>query len=396
MFAGLSRSLREKKIQVRRALLPRARRPDDVVRQGGPVVIAGTFQTANGIGRAARSCFEALKQEGLEPIAVDLSAIFNQVDVPSCVPLSALPPLGIPGTLILCANPPEVERALYALGFRRWHNWKIIGAWAWELPVAPPEWSRQAEMMSEIWAPSDFVREAFEKSFATRVCTVPHYMADAVNNPETPPPAPRHNETLRFVTLADGRSSLERKNVIGAIRMFSQAFDGGQDVSLIVKCRNLQMFSAYRNDIVELLQQDSRIRLVDQTLARKEHDALLRECDVLLSCHRAEGFGVHLAEAMAAGRTAVATGWSGNLQFMNDANSYLLPYSLKPVRDSSGIYTELADTFWADVDLAEGIRTLRRIHDNPDERLEIGYRAQLDIARNLGSAVYRLALQSGS
>ena len=65
--------------------------------------------------------------------------------------------------------------------------------------------------------------------------------------------------------------------------------------------------------------------------------ALLKAaCDCYVSLHRAEGFGLTLAEAMAHGKPVIATGYSGNLTFMNDGNSYLVPYKLTELEEEGG------------------------------------------------------------
>src|SRR5688572_32239647 len=55
------------------------------------------------------------------------------------------------------------------------------------------------------------------------------------------------------------------------------------------------------------------------------YTTLFRSCYV--SLHRSEGLGLTMAEAMARAKPVIATGYSGNLDFMNDANSYLVPYT---------------------------------------------------------------------
>ena len=47
--------------------------------------------------------------------------------------------------------------------------------------------------------------------------------------------------------------------------------------------------------------------------------------DCYVSLHRSEGFGLTIAEAMALGKPAIATAYSGNLEFMTAENSYLCP-----------------------------------------------------------------------
>ena len=51
---------------------------------------------------------------------------------------------------------------------------------------------------------------------------------------------------------------------------------------------------------------------------------LIARSDCYVSLHRAEGFGYTMAEAMLAGKPVIATGYSGNLEFMNDDNSFLV------------------------------------------------------------------------
>ena len=55
--------------------------------------------------------------------------------------------------------------------------------------------------------------------------------------------------------------------------------------------------------------------------------ALFARADCYVSLHRAEGFGLTLAEAMALGKPVIATGFSGNTDFMTPANSYLVDWS---------------------------------------------------------------------
>ena len=383
-------SLQTAKNLVRRAILPRPGKKDQGVAKDGPLVVAGMFRTGNGIGRAARSCHEALSLEGHEPLAVDLSELFNQVESDPSVSLSAMPKCHS-GTLILFANAPEVQRALVGLGLRRWHDWRIIGAWAWELPVAPPGWAETARMLTEMWYPSTFVRDALHKEITSPAHVVPHFVpqretpvSDYFSGPSRRP--------LKILCLADGRSSLPRKNLILAVKMFRQAFPGDEVARLCLKCRNMRLFADQTHELLQLIDGDPRIELIDQTLPQPELDALIAEHDIMLSAHRAEGFGLHLAEAMAAGRASVATGWSGNLEFMDNTNSVLLDYSLVPVRDETGIYADFGTTNWAEADIAAGANALRDLYENPDRLRSISRAGYESLAQSLSPAKYTTAL----
>lgn len=385
-------AIQSSKAALRAMMLPRPQ-PDSLHDAlDGPVIVAGMFRTGNGLGRAARACFEALQAEGMNPVAVDLSSILRQVDLETSIPLETLVQKNR-GTLIVFSNPPELERALLCLGLRRWHNWRIIGAWAWELPSAPRAWQRQTRFVSEIWAPSQFVAKAFEARYNRPVRVVPHFV----------PPAEQENSDqgtgdnvhpVRVLTLADARSSLVRKNPAAAVRMFRAAFPGTAPAELVVKCRNLSLFPAYASELREAVNGDTRIRILDETLSEADHHALLNRSNIVLSAHRSEGFGLHLAEAMAQGKSVVATGWSGNLEFMSETSSMLLPYTLRPVVDRTGVYASDPDMTWADAEFDAAVEALRKLGEDTDLRERLGRAARAAISTRLGSAAYREALVS--
>jgi len=72
----------------RSVILPRPARSHLDIAPDQPFVIAGMFRAGSGLGRAALSCFEALRAEGYSPLAADLSAAFNQVDLSQAVALA--------------------------------------------------------------------------------------------------------------------------------------------------------------------------------------------------------------------------------------------------------------------------------------------------------------------
>lgn len=388
---GKDSPIQQGKAAIRRMILPQPGTRSIIFREDSTLVVAGMFRTGNGIGRAARSCFEALQKEGLSPLAVDLSDLFFQADTASTVPLSGMPNTRS-GTLILFVNAPETERALMSLGLRRWHDWRIIGAWAWELPVGPKSWSRQARMLSEVWYPSRYVHDALHRNAGAGQSIVPHYVPARPILPSNLQACANDGVNLRVLCIADGRSSLPRKNLLSAIRMFSRAFTKGEQARLILKCRNLEEYPDYQREVMQAAAQEPRIQVIDRTLPQDEHDALLAHCDVLISPHRAEGFGLNLAEAMACGKAVIATGWSGNLEFMNEKNSILLPFQLTPVRDPSGIYTGFEGAQWAEAEIDAGARALRDLYDSPSSVTNLAEAARASISRTLTPSCYTDAL----
>lgn len=369
------------KTAVKTQILARPIRPSRLVE--GPVVVAGMFRTASGLGQSAWSCFEGLRASGVEVTAVDLSEAFNQADLPPDDRLTVMPDARN-GTLILHANWPETVPALMHLGLRRKHRWRIIGYWAWELEAEPHGARPASRFLSEIWTPSQFCAGAFS-GLRLPVHCVPHRVVTGSASAESGKPK-------TCLVMADGRSSLDRKNVQAAIAIFGRAFGNDLDWQLVVKCRNLDSSSQPGSDIIEAVNALDRARLVTETLSPADLDSLIQDCDILLSAHRSEGFGLHLAEAMARGKCVAATGWSGNVDFMTPENSLLLPFSLGPVEDRAGIYSDYADARWAEVEIDGAAIMLADVAGDAARRTALGERARQDIAAALDGHGYAIAL----
>ena len=145
-----------------------------------PLVVAGLFSTANGIGEAARSTYRSLEAAGLDPIAVDLSEQLAPVDMNSEIKCQPMPD-DLEGTLILQLNGPETLAALHHLGMKRGRRWYVIGYWAWELPSFPKNWHRAFPFLSETWAVSQFTAGVIRQHPKSSASPAPTYHVLAGN-----------------------------------------------------------------------------------------------------------------------------------------------------------------------------------------------------------------------
>jgi glycosyltransferase involved in cell wall biosynthesis len=292
-----------------------------------------------------------LEEAGCKPVRVDLSVAFNQIDLPSDDRLTRMPDAPA-GTLILHANGPEVAPALHALQHYGAKRWRIVGCWVWELEAAPTEWAAAARLLSEIWVPSQFCAHAFVALAGIPVRVVPYRI--------TPPDlAPERKAPLYALTMADGRSSLRRKNPQGAIRVFLDALGDREDWSLIVKTRNLEDAPQAAARLRATARDHPRIRFLDASMTDAERWKLIADASVLISLHRSEGFGLPVAEALAVGVPVIATGWSAVAEFT--PAEYLIPYALENVQDEGGPYGAYPESRWAEPDEAAASVLLRRI-----------------------------------
>ena len=132
--------------------------------------------------------------------------------------------------------------------------------------------------------------------------------------------------------MADFFSFPERKNPLGAIEAFIKAFGTeSQDVRLIVKISN----SSHRPEVIrtirDRIQGAKSISLIEGYMDRRSLNSLMANVDCYVSLHRSEGFGLPIAEAMSFGKPVIATGWSGNMEFMDDSNSFPVKYELAEI-----------------------------------------------------------------
>jgi glycosyltransferase involved in cell wall biosynthesis len=355
--------------------------------------VAGLFSTASGIGRSASICANALENSGLRVVRIDLSDVFDQRDLDG--PDTELPTLPSTGTLILHLNPPEIETALIRMGLFWPKRWRVIGYWAWELARVPDHWCGAERFVSEVWCPSEFSASAIAERIDVPVKVVPH----AITIPDKLQAAPERTNsdahTFTALVMADGRSSLKRKNTSGAIRAFQVAFEGRDDAALIIKLRNAED-DASSLDLLQAAESDSRIRVIDDALAGGDIWELIRHVDVLLSLHRSEGFGLTMAEAMACGVCVMATAYSGNLDFMDDKSACLIPAAETDVGGNAGLYSQVPGAKWAEPDLELAAQKLRYLADNPDARLAIGRAGRARILAHSDGLSYLDALKSGS
>ena len=112
----------------------------------------------------------------------------------------------------------------------------------------------------------------------------------------------------------------------------------------------------------------------DGYVSANERDSYVAACDCYVSLHRSEGLGLTMAEAIACGKPVVATRYSGNLEFMDEGNSYLVPYSLVEVPPSWWAHQPGAAWAEPDIDAAAGL--MRRVWEHPDEARVLGERAR--------------------
>jgi glycosyltransferase involved in cell wall biosynthesis len=353
------------------------------------VAVAGELSRASGLGEGARLILRGLRQAGVPSWTIDIGSMLP-AHTEDFVVHSELPPEGAP--LILHVNAPFLPWVLFRLPRAVVRGRRIIGYWLWELPAAPPEWRAGARFVHEVWVPSDFVAGAIEPLLPGRVRVVPFPLAAARPEPSvldrTAFGLPR--EAVVILVSFNLASSLERKNPLAAIAAFRAAFGDRSDRLLLMKVGNREHAPDDFARIVQAIDGAPNMQLETRMLPTADHHALTAASDIVLSLHRSEGFGLVLAEAMLLGKPVIATGWSGNMTFMDAGSAALVDYRLVPAQDPRQVY---AGASWAEPDRGSAVAHLRRLADCPAERAALGARGEAAATARLGIAPLITALR---
>jgi len=116
----------------------------------------------------------------------------------------------------------------------------------------------------------------------------------------------------------------KRKNARILIDAFESLGAEMPDARLIIKASDRELAPRVS---------DPRIIVINADLAESLIAALYESAHVYLSAHHSEGWGFTIADALQFQKPTIATGYSGNLEFTNDQNSFLLEFEEDHIRE---------------------------------------------------------------
>lgn len=262
------------------------------------------------------------------------------------------------------------------------HDRYTIASWAWEMPEPSRLALDYLPRLDELWVVSSFVADAFRGSTSIPITVVPCVVPD--------PPRVRPDRT-RFGIPEDGlvvlftfsaSSSDARKNPWAAIEAFRQAFppqERGSTAHLVLKVNDLHRFPELARELHSAVASVDGI-VIEREMPRIDMDRLLACCDVYLSLHRAEGFGLGMAEAMSMAKPVVATAFGGNVDYMPPGSSALVGYDVRAIEWADHRFgKEFGDWYtpgqlWAEPDTGQAARWLRALASDPGLRSRMGQR----------------------
>ncbi len=325
-----------------------------------PVIeVIGFFQSISGIGESARLCAQQLAADGYRVKCVSVEAWFRKpVEIAWHWPANDLE--RDCQCRIFHLNPPMLPTAILQMGIKKFRQTYNIGYWAWELEIIPREWVNALNYMNAIFTPSTFTTNVIQGYTRIPVLTVTHPVATDAPTAGIRGRLGIDEDAFLISNIFSFGSAMERKNPQALVHAFTQAFSPDDRAYLILKA-NSGADSTEKQQLLALMSLHPNIQLIDQNWSRADILGLLHTSDIYASLHRSEGFGLTIAEAMLLDTPTLVTAWSGNMDFCNQDNSFLVPYHAQAVCSAHPEFNGLTNAHWAEADANAAAQWLKKI-----------------------------------
>ncbi len=344
----------------------------------GNVYVAGLLSWPTGLSEAAKLLFETLEKTFPDKK-------INQCDVAGYFYNQSYPwgekeqPDSDGGTLILCLNPPQGVQYLSKIKFSKFRNKKVIGYWWWELDSFPEDWKRYIKWFDEVWVSSEYIFDILSKHLTIPIKLVKLDLLLQKPKADIEVSEFKNNNVVKVLTVFNLGSSLARKNPEALIKVFqSVSKNSNQSCHLTLKVGSVSHYPGRHEKLMALVEECPDTSVISDSLSDTELDTLIASHDIYASFHRAEGLGLLPAKAMLMGKAVIATGWSGNLEYMTENTAELVSYKLVPCEDPFGQYHDL-NTKWADIDYEDAIVKLKQLIEDTNYRHSLGNKARVHI-----------------
>ena len=354
--------------------------------------LIGFFGSDTGLGNTARAFAQALDAHRVPISRVDISAEASDAESPEAHAARLRASLVHPVNLHMADGGLERVLARRALLFRP--DLMQVGMLWWETTVLPPALATIWRSMDAVLACSSFIAAVAANHLTlTPVLAAKHPLADMADVRPDRARFGMPGEALVFTASFHALSDPARKNPIALIQVFRAAFpEGAADARLFIRINHAHNSPLGRWSVQQLAQaagEDPRIRLLTGPMDYPTVLSFYASGDVYLSLHRAEGLGLGMMEAMALGKPVIATGWSGNMDFMGYDCACPVRYTLGPPKGNNPVFSEAflgPHALWAAPVFEDAVAWMRRLSDDPDLRTRIGQAARQRMARHRDEA----------
>ncbi len=344
------------------------------------VNLIGNIKAETGLGQSCRLVASALEATQM-PMSVYQYAQLGTQKTGDCSwdsKISQALPYDIN---LIHINPHELGITYMQMDTSVWNYRYNIAYWLWELEEFPDEWTPCFHCVDEIWAPSEFICDAIRKKTDLPVRCMPYHVEAEVHQKMTRKDFGLPEDKFLFLMMYDHSSVMERKNPLGVLKAFKQAFPKeNTSVGLVIKINNPTKED--EKQINAILDGYTNVYFIKETLERDAVNGLIQCVDTVVSLHRAEGFGLVLAEAMLLGTPTIATNWSSNTEFMNEETGCMVDYELITIEKDMPPFK--AGNRWANPDIHQAAEYMKKLYEDRAFCQELSQKAKAHVEATLG------------
>ena len=343
--------------------------------------VVGPVKAEMGLGQSCRLLVKAIKDAGIDCSVRDfeVNGVFRSEDDSFKDIISDETPYGIN---IVHVEPPEIMVKSVCFPTEFWSEKYNIAFWLWELESFPKNWIPATELFDEIWTPSEFASESIRKITDKPVITIPYSVTAETDSKYDRKYFGLPEDKFLFLIMFDANSTMTRKNPFGAIEAYKKAFSPDDDtVGLVIKTNNAQ--EKKLDPVKKLLDGYKNVYFITDILEKKAVNSLIKDVDVFVSLHRAEGFGLVMAEAMLNNTVCIATNWSSNTEFMNSDVACMVNFSFVTLDKDIPPYKKGAK--WADANIDEAASFMKRLRDDKEYYNNLSVKAKEYIENKLSA-----------
>ncbi len=231
---------------------------------------------------------------------------------------------------------------------------------AWEESIYPKHWVDEInENLHGVMAISNFTKEILQRSgVKIPVKTVSIALDDNHKKKYNGTYPLDTSKKFKFLHIGTGKL---RKGVDLLLKAYFTQFTNKDNVVLVIKSS-----PGPNNNIDELIRNFKKenspevIHINNPDLTDEEMSKLINTCDCGVFPSRAEGFGLPILECMQNNVPVITTNYSGQLDFCNEHNSFLIDYKMVVARDSELINLGAK---WAEPDLLHLEKLMRNVYE---------------------------------
>lgn len=345
------------------------------------VNVIGHFCYPSGLRVSAESIVEAMRGVGVGALVRDVRA--DAKDDPHHVDFRDMECHDV--TVIHTQPEPFFNDAYRRAGlFERIPRTYRVAYWYWEFDSVPDAWLAHAAGVDEVWTATEFVAKGLRDKLSIPVRTLFPGVKLAPFERRAKTYFGLQETPFTFLFTFHMMSVMERKNPLGLIRAFRLAFRPDDAARLVLKTSFGDRHPAQIQELRDAAA-GANISLIDEVYSPDEVLSLMDACDAYVSLHRSEGLGLTMAEAMLMGKPVIATNFSGNVDFMDDSNSLLVPYEL--VKLGKPIPPYDAELEWAEPSVEHAAQLMRRVYEDQEWARKVGARGKASAETNLSLKV---------